>query len=300
MCRVAVGLGGAYPVAGAVGVQAVEVGDLAVDVPAYAFLVGLVGALKDDARGIEVVDLAEGDVLGLHLLPYRVAVFDPGLELILEAHLVETLANGRGKAGKHLLVVGRRFLDLLVDGLVGLGVLILEAQVLELGLDGKQAQAVGQRGVDVECLAGYLVLLVGRHRGQGAHVVQAVGHLDEYHAYVGAHREQQLPEVLGLRRGMGAEDAARYLGEPLHNLGYLLAKLGLDVLDGVVGVLYHVVKQRGAYRGGPQPNLLAHNRGHGYGVHDVGLSRAATYALVGLFRKPECLLNDFHFLAMIA
>ena len=76
---------------------------------------------------------------------------------------------------------------------------ILETQVLELGLDGIQAQAVGQRGIDVERLAGNLVLLVGGHGREGAHVVKAVGHLDEHDAHVFGHGEKQLAEVLGLQ-----------------------------------------------------------------------------------------------------
>ena len=49
---ITIGLGRADPVTHAVGVQAVEVGDLTVDVPADALLVGLVVTLKHDARGI--------------------------------------------------------------------------------------------------------------------------------------------------------------------------------------------------------------------------------------------------------
>ena len=81
---------------------------------------------------------------------------------------------------------------------VRIWVLILEAQVLKLCLYGKQPQAVCKRSVYVERFAGYLVLLVGRHGVEGAHVVQTIGHLYEYHPDVVAHGEQQLSEILGL------------------------------------------------------------------------------------------------------
>ena len=149
---------------------------------------------------------------------------------------------------------------------------ILETQVFELGLDGIQAQAVGQRRIDVERFARNLVLLVGRHRRQGAHVVQAVGHLDEHHADVLAHGEQQFAEVLGLQRGLVTEDAARDLGQTVHDAGDFLAELGLDVLDSVVGVLNHIVQQGSADARRAQADFLADDGCHGDGMQDVGLS----------------------------
>ena len=176
---------------------------------------------------------------------------------------------------------------------------VFEGEVFEFGFDGKESQPVSQGGVDVECLARNLVLLAGEHGAEGAHVVQAVGHLDENDPDILRHGEQQPPEVLGLGRGLVAEDTARNFGQSVDNRGYLLAEVVLDVLDGVLGVLDYIVEQRGAYRGGAQPNLLAHDAGHGNGVEYVGLARTTAYALVGLFGKFECTLDDLYFLAVI-
>ena len=195
---VAVGFRRADPVAHTVGVQAVQVGNLAVDVPADALLLGLVLALKHDACCIQVIHLLKRDALGLHLLPDAVARLDAGTELIVQPHAVQALADGGREASEQLVALGLADGQLLLDAGVGLGVLVLEAQVLKLGLDGKQAQTVSQRCVDIEGLAGNLVLLLRWHRLQRAHVVQAVGHLDQHHADVVAHRQQQLAEVLGL------------------------------------------------------------------------------------------------------
>ena len=41
--------------------------------------------------------------------------------------------------------------------LVGVGVLVLEAEVFEFGLDSKQAQPVGQWSVDIQSLARNLI-----------------------------------------------------------------------------------------------------------------------------------------------
>ena len=158
---------------------------------------------------------------------------------------------------------------------------------------------MSQRSVDVERFAGNLVLLAGEHGAEGAHVVQAVGHLDEDDADVFRHGEQQPAEVLGLGRCLVAEDTARNLGEPVDNRGYLFAEVVFDVFDRILRVFDHVVEQSGAYRGGAQPYLLAHDAGHGNGVEDVGLARTAADTLVGLFGKLECTLDNLDFLAVV-
>ena len=99
-----------------------------------------------------------------------------------------------------------------------------------------------ERCVYVECFASYLVLLVGCHGAEGAHVVQAVSHLYEHDANVLAHGEEELAEVFCLRGGFVAEYAAGYLGESAYEFGNLFAELLLDVLDGVVGVFDNVVQ----------------------------------------------------------
>ena len=86
--------------------------------------------------------------------------------------------------------------------------------------------------------------------------MQAVGHLDEHHAYILAHCQQKLAEVLGLQRCLVAENAAGYLCQATDEFGDLGAELLLDVLNGVVRVLDHVVEQGCAYRRGAESYLL--------------------------------------------
>ena len=56
---------------------------------------------------------------------------------------------------------------------------VFERQVLKICLYVEESEAVGQRSVEIVRLAGDLHLLVGSHRCQRAHIVQAVG--DLYH-----------------------------------------------------------------------------------------------------------------------
>ena len=119
-----------------------------------------------------------------------------------------------------------------------------------------------QRSVYIKCLTCYLVLLVGSHRAESAHIVQTVGHLQQHHAYVFAHGKQEFPEILGLRRSLVAEDTSRYFGEARHELRYFLAEILLYVLHGVFRVLHHIMQQRGTDRRGSKTYLLTGNLCH--------------------------------------
>ena len=159
-----------------------------------------------------------------------------------------------------------------LDGPVFLGVLVAEAEILQFLLHLVQSQSVGQRSIDVEGLAGNLVLLVGQLAAQGAHVVQTVRDLHQYHADVVAHGQQQFLERLGLRGCLVAEDAAGDFGQAVHNLGNLGTEDIADILYGIVGILYHVMQKGGADAGAAQTYLLAGNLRYGDGVHDIGLA----------------------------
>ena len=112
-CFVAVGLGVLHPVPQALRHVAVDARDDGEDVVALvslAFLGTRVG-VKDDADGVEVVDLVEGHALGLHLAPGRVRGLDAFFELVVEPGGIEGLGDGLDKRG-HL----RSFAGYLASG----------------------------------------------------------------------------------------------------------------------------------------------------------------------------------------
>ena len=180
------------------GIDLEAVGDLGVDL----------GGVEDDAHSQDVVDLVEGDALGLHLGPHREGSLDACLDVVVEAELVETLSDGSGEVLEGIVEMASHGIETLTDGVILLGVLVAETEILELLLDLVEAEAVCEGGVDVERLASYLVLLVGELRPEGAHVVETVGDFDEDNAYVVAHGEEQFLETLGLSRGLVAEDTS--------------------------------------------------------------------------------------------
>ena len=153
---------------------------------------------EDDAYGKDVVNLVKGDMLVLHLVPYRIRTLDAGFYLVFDTHLVQFGTDGVSEVLEQLVALLLCRCQLGLYGVVCLRVLVSEAQVFQLGLYLVQSESVGKRSVYIQSLTSDLVLLVGRLRLQGTHVVQSVAYLDEYHAYVVAHGEQQLLEVLCL------------------------------------------------------------------------------------------------------
>ena len=178
---VAIPLRSGEPVAQAVGAVAVDLRDGRVDVPAAVLLWVPILTVKDDTHGEEVIDFLEGDSLNLHLTPDREASLDTCLHLIAEAHRVKTCLQWCSEAMEEILTTSFTLLHLALDLCIGIGVLVAEAEVLQFGFDGEEPEAVGQRCVEEGGLACDLKLLVGLHRAERAHVVQAVGDLDEDH-----------------------------------------------------------------------------------------------------------------------
>ena len=159
-----------------------------------------------------------------------------------------------------------------------------EGQVLELPLDRVDAEPVGQRGEDVERLARLLLLLVLGHRAERAHVVQAIGELDQDDPDVLGHRDHHLAVVLGLAVVAALEGDAGQLGHAVDQLAHLLAELLPHLVERSARVLDGVVQQRGAQGGRVHPHPRA-DLGHSDRVHDEVL--AAGPALVGVARARE-------------
>ena len=183
------------------------------------------------------------------------SIVERGLEL-------EDGLLARGTLGRHLL--GQ------------LAVLVrlqeLERQVFQLRLDAGHAEPVRQRRVDLAGLQRDPGSPLRRQVLQRPHVVEPVAQLDDDDAGVLGDRQQELAVVLDLLLGRGAEGEAGDLGEAVHDAGDLGAELPGDVLHPHVGVLDHVVQQRGR-DGGAVQQLLGQDQRDGDGVGDEVFAR---------------------------
>ena len=138
--------------------------------------------------------------------------------------------------------------ELVDHRLIGLGVAPLEGQRLQLLAHALHAHAARQRRVDLERLLGDAPAALRLHVLERAHVVQAIGELDQQDADVARYGDQQLAEVLGLLGLLGDEVELLDLGQALDQGADLLAELLVDLGARDVGVLDHVVQQCGRDR----------------------------------------------------
>ena len=169
--------------------------------------------------------------------------------------------------------------DRIVDLLISDGIDVAEPQVFQLSPDLAHAQAVGDGGVDLERLAGNLLLPLRRQMLQSAHVMQAVGQFDEHHADVIHHGQHHLAQVFGLLFFAGGEIDGADLGDALDDVGDLLAELLADIDDGHRGIFHGVMQQAGG--DGDRVHLhLGQNQRHFQGMDQVGLTGGA--ALPGM------------------
>ncbi len=140
--------------------------------------------------------------------------------------------------------------------------------------------------VDLHRLAGDALLLVRRQAVQRAHVVEAVGQLDQDDPDVLGHGQEHLSDVLGLLLLVAVGAEPRQLRDAVDELGDLAAEALLDVGQAVFGVLGDVVQERGLDRDRVDAEL-GHDLGRGDRVRDVGLTRRTALAGVRLDGQVE-------------
>ena len=150
-----------------------------------------------------------------------------------------------------------------------------KCQVLQLGLEAPHAQAVGHHGIHLERLSRQRLLALARQRPDRAHVVDAVGQLDQHGAHV-LHRHQHAAELV-LAEGRGGAFAGALLravqARHLADVGHAVDEADhggrheLLQLAAVQVPRQHLVQQPGRHRLGVQPHarkqlgdLAAHAR----------------------------------------
>ena len=134
-----------------------------------------------------------------------------------------------------------------------------------------------QRRVDVESFARDLAPLDLRQRIDGAHVVEAVGELDEDDANVLRHRQEHLADVLGLDLLLGAEGDPAQLGDAVDEPCHLRPELRAQLLGGERRVLDGVV-EKGGHDGRRVQLQLGQDGRHLERMVDVVLTRQALLA----------------------
>ncbi len=237
--------------------------------------------VDDEAEAEDVGQLLEADRLAFHLGPDRerllAAAIDPRAEPPVAQIVGELVLD---LADQVAVALGER-VEPLHHHRIGFGIEGAEGQILQLLAHFLHAHAAGQRRIDVERLLGDAPARLRRHEVQRAHVVQAVGELDQQNADIVGNGQQQFAQVLGL---LGL---ARHQLQPLQ-LGQALdqrADLGpedlVDLGTRRLGVLDRVVQQRG-HDGGVVELQIGEDRRHFERVREIRIARGAGLRAVRL------------------
>ena len=201
--------------------------------------------LGDDAEAVDVGETREPLVLFLHLAPDRIGFLGAAIDIRFYPELVEFLAHVAGDLLHHIARFALERDEAAHDGVAAFGVEDPERQILKLVTHPLHAHPAGEGGVDIHRLARFLDLLFGAHGFDGAHVVQAVGELDENHPQVLRHGEEELAEVFRLLRFGRRELEVGQLGDAIHKFRDVPPEAVGDFAVGGPGVFDRVVEKCG-------------------------------------------------------
>ena len=169
---------------------------------AVAFLLGI----DDRAKRHDVGKLLEADVPFGHLAPDRIGMLLAPRNLRFDAAARQEELQPRSDLGDPVAAARLQRLQPLGDRFIRLGLELAKRQRLHLDHEFVHADPLRERGVDIHRLLGDAAALLGlRDVVKRAHVVQAIGELDQQHANIVGHRQQELAQVfrgaliLGLR-----------------------------------------------------------------------------------------------------
>ena len=219
---VAVGFGHTQPVAHPLGIGSIHVGNDGEDLPAVLlFLVRL--AIQNDTDGKKVVDALKIATLLLHLLPDGVDALGTAFHVELETCSLQLLFNRTDEVGDIEVTRTLRFVQLVLDHVVGIVLQVFEREVFQFRLD--EVELVCQGCIELACFLSYLAaLFIGSAFLDLTHQVDTVGNDDEDDAHVFGKGKQEVAEVLGFDAGVAGIELVD-LGYSVENGCYLVAKL---------------------------------------------------------------------------
>jgi len=146
-------------------------------------------------------------------------------------------------------------------------------------LEAVDTEAVRDRCVDVEGLAGNARFLVGRHGVERLHVMQAVRELNENDTDVLDHRKHHLAKALGLGFGAAAKLNLVKLADGVDEPGDLGSEVLFNLCERSVCVLDDVVQNCCLNRLRVKMHV-GQFLGDSYRMRDIGFARLALLAVM--------------------
>ena len=244
----------------------------------------------DDAEAVDIEHLRERETLLTHLAIDRVETLLAPEDLGVEPGAGQLADDAILNARQQFMPVAARSQQGLGQHLGAVRMNQAKGNILQFAVQLAEAEAQGDRRVDLEGLDGNAPALVGAHRRHRLQVVLTVGQFDQHDAQVTRHGHQHLAEVFRLRLLIRGEFHLVELGQAIDQISNLATEfLGQFALAGS-GVFQHIVQQRGDHRVGIH-SPFDHGAGHCQRMGDVRLARQAPLTGMRARRKGKRLLD---------
>ena len=234
-----------------------------------------------DAEAVDVGQLFEADRFALHLGPDRKRLLAAAIDARGDAVLLQILGELAFDLADQIAVALGQRIQPLHHHRIGFRIERMEREILELLAHLLHAHAAGERRIDVQRLLGDAAARGVRHEFQRAHVVQAVGELDQQHADVVGDRQQKLAQVLGLLGLARDQLQPLQLGEPFDQRADLVAEDIVDLGARRLGILDGVVQQ-GSDDGGVIELEVGQDRRDFERMREIGIAGRARLRAVRL------------------
>ena len=238
----------------------------------------------NDAQGKQIIHLLDGNSLALDLLMGAVDSLDAGFQGAGDFVFLELLGQPVLDLLQQVLPYPSFLLDFLSDLAMRLRVQGGEGKILELAPDLSHAQAVSDGSVDFHGLLGNPLPSLHRKEFQSPHIVEPVGQLDQDDSDVVHHGQEHLAKILRLAGFLGVKAELVDLGEPVDDVGNVLAEFLFDLLQRSDRVLHDVVQQSHADTTGVELHV-GQDIGHGQRMVEVRLTRFTRLSIVLFGRK---------------
>ncbi len=204
----------------------------------------------EDAEGHDIRQLFERDVLALHFFPDGIfgllAPVNAGFEAAF-AQFFHQLVDDTGN--DHVAPFVAQIVQTGGNTLARFGVQRLEGNILKLFLDFMHADTLGERRVNLQRFKTDAAALFRLgNMMQRAHVMQAVGQLDQQHADVFGHRKDEFAEIFRLLFLRALEFDFRKLGHAIDKTRDFLAEKFFNFFQRRAGVFDRIMQKRGADR----------------------------------------------------
>ena len=209
-------------------------------------LVALFDRVHHDAKGHDVGQLFERHVLALHLLPDGIGLFfaahDVGGDAGFGQHFLEFFLN----LGRRVAAFASQEAEARQDAGARVGVQFRKSQIFQLMLHFLDADALCQRGVDVQRFAGDAAAFVRVFQVmQRPHIMRAIRQFDQKHANIFGHRQYELAEIFRLFGLIALQFDARQFRDAVHQPRHARPKQALNIVERREGVFDRIVQQRG-------------------------------------------------------